>query len=104
MKNGNIDINLKNIGPAMLGVVQKLNRFAAIFFFLFVSCIYGFVVYRVNTLSNVQPDSSEVEAKSPTAKTPKIDPAVAKKLESMKDNSVNVRTLFEDARNNPFTE
>ena len=104
MKNGNINLDLKNIGPQLLGMLQKLNRFAAIFFFLFVAGVYGFVVFRVNTLSNVQPNISEVEAKAPSAKIPKIDPAVARQLESMKDNSVGVKTLFDNARNSPFSE
>lgn len=102
--NGNINLDLKNIGPQLLGILQKLNRYTPIFFFLFIAGIYGFVVFRVNTLSNIQPDSSVIEASAPSAKVPKIDPAVAKQLEAMKDNSVSVKTLFEKARNSPFAE
>ena len=102
MKNQNL--NLKTLGPQLLAVAQKLNRYTGLFFFVLIAGIYGFVVLRINTLADVQPTSDDISAQAPAASIPKIDPKVVKQLETMKDNSVNVKTLFQDARNNPFQE
>lgn len=102
MKNQNID--LKTLGPQLLAALRRFNRFAGICFFILVAGVYGFVVLRINTLANLEPTDSDISSQSIKATIPKIDPRVAKQLESMKDNSANVQTLFEEARKNPFQE
>ncbi len=109
MKNTSIDlknINLKTLGPLLLEALQKSSRYAGLMFFVLVAGVYGFVILRINTLSNIQPGAdgtSSVSTEKP-ATIPKIDPKVVKQLETLKDNSVNVQTLFERARDNPFKE
>jgi hypothetical protein len=98
-----ISINLKDI-PGMLGRVgHKLARIAPLGFLLLVAALYGFLLLRIMTLSNAQPDSTDVSGEI-SKLTPHIDEKAASQLQGLKDNSVNVRTLFNDARNNPFGE
>lgn len=112
MKNTSIDlknINLKSLGPLLLEALQKSSRYAGLMFFVLVAGVYGFVILRINTLSTIQPgaDGSNTSSASTTEKPatiPKIDPKVVRQLEALKDNSVNVQTLFERARDNPFRE
>lgn len=98
------DLNLKSLGPQLLDVAKKLGRYAGILFFVLVAGVYGFVVMRINSLSSLQPSSDQINTQSKAASIPKIDPKVVQQLESLKDNSVNVQTLFEQARDNPFQE
>jgi hypothetical protein len=98
------ELNVKDLGPQLLAAFQKLNRYAGILILLLVAGVYGFVLLRINQLSNVQPSESDISAQSASATIPKVDPHVVNQLESMKDNSVNVQTLFDQARGNPFSE
>jgi len=102
MKNSNL--SLKELGPQLVAVLNKLNRYAGMLILLLVAGVYGFVLFRINELSNVQPSESDVSAQAASASIPKIDPHVVRQLEAMKDNSVNVQTLFDQARGNPFSE
>ncbi len=100
----NKDLDLKSLGPQALIALRKLNRYAGILFLLLVAAVYGFVLFRIDTLSNVQPNSDDVSAMSKSTSIPKIDPKVVMQLEALKDNSENVQTLFKQARGNPFQE
>ena len=98
------ELNLKDLVPQLLAAARQLNRYAGIIILLVVAGIYGFVLLRINQLSNVQPSESDVSAQTASASVPKVDPHVAQQLQSMKDNSVNVKSLFDQARGNPFSE
>ena len=101
MKN-NQKPDLKSlIAQASLGV-EKARRFSFILFITFVALLYGFIVFRINSLSNAQPSPDSVSSQVKAAQGPHIDKAVVNQLESLQDNSVNVQTLFNDARSNPF--
>ena len=104
-KSGNIDLSdLKHLGPA-LGRLSKAGlRYAGMMFFLLVAVVYGFVVLQINTLSNAQPTDSDVSAQTKTTAVPNVDPKVVQQLQTLQDNSSNVQTLFQQARENPFQE
>lgn len=100
MKNN--DLNLSSLGKSLVEFGQKLGKYAFLFFLLFLAAIYGFVLYRINTLANAEP--TEAATNQVISKTPHIDKTVVTQLENLKDNSVSVQTLFDDARDNPFHE
>lgn len=91
------------------GTVNKLRNLAAvvkhysfIIFVVFVALLYGFIAYRINSLGNMEPSSNDVTSQVNAAQIPHIDQNVVKQLQSLQDNSVNVQTLFNQARSNPF--
>ncbi len=86
-----------------LPFLQKLApvwRYRAIVFIIFIASLSGYLVAQINSAINVAP-SEEVQAAT-TSKTPRIDPQLVQKLKSLEDNSVTVKTLFNEARENPF--
>ena len=78
------------------------SAYKAFIFFLVVAAFYGFIVWRINVFSNTPASTSEENAQS--AAQPHIDPATVAKIQSLQDNSVNVQSLFDAARQNPFQE
>jgi hypothetical protein len=104
MKNADINLNLKGLKPALKVALGNLRKYSSVLIFLLFMGIYGYMVLRINTLSNPVVQDSEVQAEVKTLPVPRMDESAAKKLESLKDNSVNVKTLFEQGRDNPFTE
>jgi len=101
-KKTEIKLDAASLRTAASAVVKQLLRYAPILFFLLVAIVYGFVVLRINTLSNAQPSQSDIDAQTTTTPIPRIDPNTAKRLENLEDNSQNVQTLFDEARKNPF--
>lgn len=100
--SANVNLDLKSLGSSLPALGKKLSKYASFGFFLLLAAVYGFMILRINMLSSAQPDPSEVT--NAQISSPHIDPKVADKLQSLKDNSVNVQTLFNDSRNNPFNE
>ena len=85
-------------------VLQRVSRYSFVLFLVFVALIYGFVILRINDLGNTQPTDNAVSSQVQAAQIPHIDQAVINQLQSLQDNSVSVKSLFNQARANPFQE
>jgi hypothetical protein len=96
------DLSLKSLKPIAFRGLGYLSRYAGIMFFLLIAAVYGFVLLRINSLADIQPSQSDIDAQATETPIPRVDPKVAQQLQNLEDNSVNVQTLFVQARNNPF--
>jgi hypothetical protein len=85
-----------------LQAVLKLKKFAWLIILIFFIVIYGYVLLKINDFHNQQPTQSAVSTYLKTTNQPNFNPTVVKRLETLKNNSVNVRALFNQARHNPF--
>jgi hypothetical protein len=97
-------LDLATIRQLLSDALQKVNRYSLVLFLLFVGGLYGFIILEIGSLSNAQPSSQDISQQVNAAQLPRIDKTVVKQLKSLQDNSVNVQSLFNDARNNPFQE
>ena len=91
--------DLTEKGAALL---QRARQYSLILFLVFVALVYGFVLLRINSLTNAQPSSDAVTSQVRAAQIPHIDQSVLQQLQSLQDNSVSVKSLFNQARQNPF--
>lgn len=94
--------DLKSLTNQAKQAFEKARRFSLISFLCLVAILYGFVLLRISTLSNTQPSSDSVTSQINAAQVPHIDEKTVQQLESLQNNSVNVKALFNEARNNPF--
>lgn len=94
--------DLKQLTARLTPLLAGVRRFRFVLFVCFVAALYGFVLLRINTLSNAQPSPDAVTGQVKAAGVPHIDESVVQQLESLHNNSVNVQALFNEARNNPF--
>lgn len=97
-------IDTSSLLKQLRGITDTIHRYKAILFFLVITSLYGFIVWRINALSTAPPKASDVVEAQGMAKQPKIPQATITRLQSLQDNSVRVQTIFNDARNNPFQE
>jgi len=97
-------IDPKAIKDSLRVLLAKLHKYSVVLFLVFLVGIYGFLVWQIMSLDKAEPDQSAVSAKLKTAGVPRIDPDVLNKIQQLQDNSVEVQTLFDQARSNPFQE
>jgi len=95
-------LDIKSAQDNLLIQLNSVKKYAFTAFIVLVAGIYGFLLFRVNTLKNAEPSTSEVTSQVQAARIPHIDSNVVKQLQSLQDNSVSVQSLFNDARSNPF--
>jgi hypothetical protein len=94
--------NIKNLAAKGVVALKQIQRYSFMLFLAFVLLLYGFILLRISSLSNVQPSNDAVSGQVKAARIPHIDQSVVKQLQSLQDNSVSVQSLFDQARNNPF--
>lgn len=97
MKKQEIQGNLQH-------TLQILMHLRIILFMLDLILLYGFIAWRIHSLASAQPDSAVVASEAKSTSIPRIDPALVDKIKKLQDNSVNVQSLFDEARQNPFRE
>lgn len=66
--------------------------------------VYSFIVFRINSLITAEPTDEQIIEKLQTVQRPKIDQASIDKINQLSDNSVEVKAIFKEARQNPFQE
>jgi len=66
--------------------------------------LYAYIILQVTTLSNTEPDEAAVAKQYQAVPHPKVDKEVAKTIEGLESQNVNVQTIFNQARENPFSE
>ena len=95
-------MNMNTLQNQLLNILKQLLRFRVMLFLLLVAVVYGFLILRINTLKNAQPNQSAVvsQIKSST----NIDQATIDKIKQLQNNSVSTQALFNQARQNPFHE
>lgn len=92
----------KNAKASLLKLGVQLRRYSLAIFLTIVGLTYSFIIFQINSLSSAQPSPDAVSSQIKGTQAPKIDPQLVQQLESLQDNSVNVQTLFDQARSNPF--
>lgn len=96
-------ISVKTVKQTVLDVLNKLKPYGLLIFIIFVGIVYGMLMIRIGTLLSNEPSIVDIRIKEVKSnRVPHIDEEVVKKLESLKDNSVSVQSLFDEARSNPF--
>lgn len=95
-------VTVETLRTKLGNYTELLRHYTGIIFLVFIACLYGFVFYRINTVTNSQPFNTDVNNQVAASKIQHIDQKIVDQLQSLKDNSVNVKTLFEENRTNPF--
>ena len=84
--------------------LRPFVRYRVLIFVAIVGLVYGLLVLQISSLSTIEPSADSISAEYKSFKSPSIDKTVIEQLRSLKDNSVSVKALFDDNRNNPFEE
>jgi hypothetical protein len=97
-------INIKSLDQNLAQTLHRLRPYTGVILFMLFAFVYGFLVLRINSLSGAPVDQAAVDAQVKASPTLRIDTNAVQQLQTLKDNSVNVQTLFTDNRTNPFQE
>lgn len=99
-----MNLDLKTLLGKLTPLVQKLRSYATFIVFILFLGIFGFLVFRINSLVNTEPSEDAVLEGLQTIKRPRIDEDVVEKMQQLEETNIEVKSLFEQARDNPFEE
>jgi len=99
-----MNLELKNITGKIIAFILGLKRYLVFIFILVVLVVYGYLVFHINTLSSQVPDEDAVTERLKAVQRPRIDEDAVTKIENLEDQNIQVKTIFQEARDNPFVE
>lgn len=99
-----INFDFKDLPKKFKPLLDYLKRYRGFIFIMLLLLAYGFIVFRINTLTTTEPDEAAILEKLQSVQRPKLDQSAVQKLEELEDQNVDVQTIFQQARDNPFTE
>ncbi len=80
--------------------IKFFNKYKLIIYIIFMLFLYSFLILKINNLDQV---SFSANSKTNNTVAPAhINQAIINQLQQLQNNNVNVKALFEQARNNPF--
>lgn len=100
--NANLDLKSIKLGPVLSNFYKRFGKHTVFVVLIIILLCYIFVVFRINTLANAEPDSTQQVII--TNSIPKIDKNAVDQIQSLEQSNTQVHALFEQARNNPFSE
>ena len=87
-----------------LPLLTFIKRYAVFIFIVGLLCVYVYLVHHIGQLIQNEPvQTSSDSAVKPVSRL-KIDKEAVKVITDLEAQNVEVKSLFEQARQNPFTE
>jgi predicted negative regulator of RcsB-dependent stress response len=84
--------------------VRFVKKYKKFLFSMIVLAMLGFLVFRINQLATAEPSEAMIDEKLQTVTRPKLDQEVIDRIQQLQDQNVEVQSLFDQARKNPFNE
>lgn len=97
-------LNLKSLKPGPLAAkyFKKYGKHTGFVILLVVLLTYVLVVMKIGTLSKAEPDASQPPDSSTLI--PRVNQKAIEQIQALESNNTQIHSLFEQARNNPFSE
>ena len=83
---------------------QVVSRYMLLVLFLPFAAVYAGIVLRINQLSRAEPTSTQLETTLQKTARPSINKDSLAKIQQLQAQNIQVQTLFDQARQNPFSE
>lgn len=98
----NIDIN--TIANQFAPIAQRLKKYGSFLLLIAFLAIYSFLIFKISAFVQSEPSDTAVEEQLKTVQRPKIDKDTLQKIQDLQDQNIQVKALFDSARQNPFSE
>ncbi len=97
-------LDIKNLQKIAVKYLLLFKKYAVFIFVLVGLGIFGFLVFRIRTLSSIEPSEDTISEKASQSQPVNIDESAVRKVEQLQSANVEVKALFEQSRDNPFQE
>lgn len=99
-----MNLDLKDIPIQLTKLGRWLKQYIVFIAILAALGIYLFVVWQIRSLAVSEPTADQVTTKVNELQTPRLDQDAVNRILQLEDQNVQIETLFNEARQNPFQE
>ncbi len=100
----NISFNPKNLLAKLIAIESKIHRYFIIIFIVLILCVYGFLIFAISQSAQKEPSADQLSTGNEKLTKLKVNQSAVNTMKSLEDQNVTVKSLFEQARTNPFNE
>ncbi|MEX2014438.1 MAG: hypothetical protein WD885_00695 [Candidatus Saccharimonadales bacterium] len=97
-------IDIKQIPGQVKRSVNKFKKFMVPVFLLLVLSVNGFLIFRINQYSSQEPSIEQLSQQQNNIKRIVIDEESIDKILKLEKRNIAVKSLFKEARDNPFRD
>jgi hypothetical protein len=99
-----MNIELKDFPAKIMPALKTVRRYTVLIFVLVVTSVFGFLVMRIGSLTQTEPNDDLILERLQTLQRPRIDESTIEKINQLESQNIDVQSLFQQARDNPFSE
>lgn len=85
-------------------VIATIKRYAVVILVAAFAVACGYVITLTNSLVQQEPDQAAIGEQLKTVPRPTITDQTAQRMQQLEDQNVEIKAIFENARQNPFNE
>lgn len=99
-----MNIDLKTIPAKLSPLINSIKEYSGFIIVLIVLLSYGFIIWQIRSYVVQSPSETKVSEEVLKLNLPKVDEQAIQAIEQLEDNNIQVKALFENARQNPFVD
>ena len=99
-----MNIELKDLPAKLTALLEKMQQYTVLLFAIGVVSLFSFLVLQINNSTQVEPDDDLFTERLQSVQRPKVDQNSLERIQQLEDQNIEVQSLFEQARENPFSE
>lgn len=85
-------------------ISSLVKRFRFLAAFVIFTSLYGFIIVKVNDITERTPSAAHISEKATSAPKARVDEKLVDEISALEEQNVTVKTIFSEARKNPFSE
>ncbi len=95
---------MKNYKKQLKHIARKTQRYIPTIVFAVFAAMCGFIIWTSGQQALREPAEGAVLDQISSSSRPQLDDNAAETLQRLEDKNIEVKALFEESRNNPFSE
>lgn len=96
--------SIESISTQLKPVLRQVKRYGVFIFILIFLSVYVYLVNHIGTLIQDEPVQATSESQTKPVSRLKIDEDAVRQIQELEAQNIEVKSLFDQARQNPFTE
>ncbi len=97
-------LDISTIKQKLSSCLSFFKKYTTLFVILVILWIFGYLIINIQSLISKEPSESVIEEKINATKTAKIDRSAIEQIKKLQSINIEIKTLFDQARDNPFQE
>lgn len=89
---------------AFTNIASFVKQHALVLSIALFACLAGYILFLTSQLTQMQPDQTSIDAELSGVARPSIDESVVNTITNLEDRNIEIKSIFEEARDNPFSE